>query len=166
MTIGGNITITGSNNLTFTGNTAPFSNDRTITQNGSGTFALAGLTSFLVRQITVAGTGSGTVAFGTAGTAITDTGYAFHLTNTGGATTAILGNMNQVPGDGANDRVSGGGIFLLSGENTFGNWSDSGFILELGSSTIGAITSGPLGTGTLTVDGAGMTIAAFGIPGR
>ena len=98
-----------------------------------------GLTSFLVRQITVAGTGSGTVAFGTAGTAITDTGYAFHLTNTGGATTAILGDLNQVPGDGANDRVSGGGILLLSGANTFGNWSDSGFILELGSSAIGAV---------------------------
>lgn len=85
--------------------------------------------------------------------------HNFNIISTG--TTTFSGTISAVTA-GSSVAQSGPGLLVLSGQNTFtGGYTLNSGILGFGSSSTGAITSGPVGTGTLTVN-AGVLRASGG----
>lgn len=111
----------------------------------SGTLNVSGGTLNL--GTTTQTTGAATISGGTIqnGT-LTSTSYT--ATNAGSATvSAILAGSGSLS-------MSGAGTLTLSGANTYvGGTILSSGTLGLGSSSVGTVTSGPIGTGTLTLTG-------------
>jgi autotransporter-associated beta strand protein len=89
---------------------------------------------------------NGTVSLGTSTP-------SFNIVSAG--TTTFTNVISGTPTGGATK--NGGGTLVLSGANTFTNgFTLNAGILGLGSDTVGSVTSGPVGTGTLIITGGGL----------
>jgi len=126
--------------VTFSG-TNTLSADVTLTQASSVTLS-GGLTIAANRVLTVAGAGTTTLAGALAAGANTLT-FAGSSAVTWGVTTGVSGGL-----------ICNGPTVTSSSASTFsGGVTVQTGVLALGASTVGTVTSGPLGTGTLTVNG-------------